>query len=86
MVRFHGRNTKNWNMKTETATPRFKYLYTREELEPWVPKVEHLAEQTRETHVLMNNCYRDFGVRNARDLGDMLDLTLGSPSDEPDSG
>jgi uncharacterized protein YecE (DUF72 family) len=81
MIRFHGRNTKNWTMKTETATPRFRYLYTREELEPWVPKVEHLAEQTRETHVLMNNCYRDFGVRNARDLGDMLDLTLGSPSE-----
>jgi uncharacterized protein YecE (DUF72 family) len=79
MVRFHGRNTKNWNMKSETATPRFQYLYTREELEPWVPKVEALAEQTRETHVLMNNCYRDFGVRNARDLGDMLDLILTSP-------
>ena len=38
-----------------------------------------MAEQTRETHVLMNNCYRDFGVRNARDLGDMLDLILTSP-------
>src|SRR5215212_4520306 len=68
MVRFHGRNTKNWNMKTETATPRFQYLYSREELADWVPKVEHLAEQTRETPVLMNNCYRDFGVRNAQDL------------------
>jgi hypothetical protein len=34
----------------------------------------------------MNNCYRDFGVRNARDLGDMLDLTLGSPSNEPATG
>jgi hypothetical protein len=28
----------------------------------------------RETHVLMNNCYRDFAVRNARELGDLLDL------------
>ena len=82
MVRFHGRNTKNWNMKTETATPRFQYLYTREELEPWVPKVEALAEQTRETHVLMNNCYRDFGVRNARDLGDMLNLILTTPEED----
>jgi uncharacterized protein YecE (DUF72 family) len=84
MVRFHGRNRENWNMKTETATPRFKYLYTRDELADWVPKVEQLAEQTRETHVLMNNCYRDFGVRNARDLGDMLDLALEAPESEED--
>jgi len=79
MVRFHGRNTETWNIRSETATPRFRYLYTRAELDEWVPKVERLAEQTRETHVLMNNCYRDFGVRNARDLGDMLDVTLADP-------
>ena len=30
---------------------------------------EELAAQTRETHVLMNNCYRDFAVRNASELG-----------------
>jgi hypothetical protein len=24
----------------------------------------------------MNNCYQDFAVRNARDLGAMLDLDL----------
>ena len=76
MVRFHGRNTETWNTKTETATPRFRYLYSKDELTEWVPRVEQLAEQTRETHVLMNNCYRDFAVRNARDLGSMLDLDL----------
>jgi hypothetical protein len=26
--------------------------------------------------VLMNNCYRDFAVRNAKELGDLLDLDL----------
>lgn len=84
MVRFHGRNTANWNLKTETATPRFQYLYTEQELQEWVPKVERLAEQARETHVLMNNCYRDYGVRNARDLADMLGLTPGDSS-SPDA-
>ena len=34
-------------------------------------------EQTRETHVLMNNCYQDFAVRNGRELGDLLGLDLG---------
>ena len=78
MVRFHGRNRENWEAKTETASPRFAYDYAKEELQEWVPKIESLAEQTRETHVLMNNCYRDFSVRNAAELGGLLDLDLGS--------
>jgi uncharacterized protein YecE (DUF72 family) len=76
MVRFHGRNKTAWKTKVETAADRFKYDYAKEELEEWVPKIDSLATQARETHVLMNNCYRDFAVRNARDLGAMLDLDL----------
>jgi uncharacterized protein YecE (DUF72 family) len=41
-----------------------------------VPKVEALAAEARETHVLMNNCYQDYAVRSARELGDLLDLEL----------
>jgi uncharacterized protein YecE (DUF72 family) len=77
LVRFHGRDPGAWETRSESAAERFKYLYTREELQQWVPKVETLAAKTRETHVLMNNCYRDFGVRNARDMGDLLDVQLG---------
>ena len=33
-----------------------------------------LATETRETHVLMNNCYRDFAVRNGSELGGLLGL------------
>ncbi|HEU4528936.1 MAG TPA: DUF72 domain-containing protein [Actinomycetota bacterium] len=73
MVRFHGRNTETWNMKSETATPRFRYEYSRDELAEWVPRIRKIAAETRETHVLMNNCYRDFAVNNARDLGDLLE-------------
>jgi uncharacterized protein YecE (DUF72 family) len=76
MVRFHGRDPKAWRTKSESASERFRYDYAKEELQEWVPKIEGLAEETRETHVLMNNCYRDFAVRNARDLGAMLDLDL----------
>ncbi len=78
MVRFHGRDPVAWKTKSETASERFRYDYPKEELEEWVPKIDSLAKQTRETHVLMNNCYRDFAVRNARELGDLLDLDLGS--------
>jgi uncharacterized protein YecE (DUF72 family) len=76
MVRFHGRDPEAWKTKSETASARFRYDYEKDELQEWVPKIEDLAEQTRETHVLMNNCYRDFAVRNARDLGALLDLQL----------
>lgn len=72
MVRFHGRNNEVWERKNISASERFRYLYTQEELGEWVPRIRGLAEQARETHVLMNNCYRDYSVTNARDLGQML--------------
>jgi uncharacterized protein YecE (DUF72 family) len=74
MVRFHGRNREAWETKSESASERFRYDYSQAELGEWVPRIEALAEETRETHVLMNNCYRDFAVRNARELGDLLGL------------
>jgi uncharacterized protein YecE (DUF72 family) len=77
MVRFHGRDKEVWAKKNIPASERFRYDYTRTELEEWVPKVESLAAEVRETHVLMNNCYQDYAVRSARELGDLLDLDLG---------
>jgi uncharacterized protein YecE (DUF72 family) len=74
MVRFHGRNRDAWETKSDTASERFRYDYSPAELGEWVPRIESLSEETRETHVLMNNCYRDFAVRNARELGDLLHL------------
>ncbi|HZP90376.1 MAG TPA: DUF72 domain-containing protein [Actinomycetota bacterium] len=73
MVRFHGRNTETWAKKSETATERFRYEYAQQELAGWVPMIRDLARRTRETHVLMNNCYRDFAVNNARQLRALLE-------------
>ena len=70
VVRFHGRDPEAWQKKT--VTERFRYLYNEDELAEWVPKVEHLTEQAREVHVLMNNCYRDQAVTNAAQLADLL--------------
>jgi uncharacterized protein YecE (DUF72 family) len=72
IVRFHGRNDDNWDRKGITAAERFRYLYDRQELRDWVPKVEQLAEEAEQVHVLMNNCYQDYGVRNASDLRHLL--------------
>jgi uncharacterized protein YecE (DUF72 family) len=73
VVRFHGRDREAWQHKGPTATPRFRYLYKERELREWVPKIEHLAEGARNVHVLLNNCYEDYAVRNARDLSSLLD-------------
>ena len=72
MVRFHGRDPKAWQTKSETASERFRYDYSKDELAEWVPRVQELSDQVRETHVLMNNCYRDFAVVNAQQLGALL--------------
>jgi uncharacterized protein YecE (DUF72 family) len=74
MVRFHGRDREVWAKKNVSASERFRYEYSESELREWVPRIEGLAEQARETHVLMNNCYRDFAVNNARQLADLLGL------------
>lgn len=73
VVRFHGRNREVWERKTKTAAERFEYDYSRGELEGWAPKIVELAKQSRETHVVMNNCYRDYAVNNARTLAGLLD-------------
>ncbi len=72
-VRFHGRNTEEWDKPQQIATPRFAYRYTQQELSPWVPKLKELAARAEEVHVLMNNCYQDYAVQNARDLGELLE-------------
>ncbi|TMK96430.1 MAG: DUF72 domain-containing protein, partial [Actinobacteria bacterium] len=51
----------------------FRYDYSKKELEEWVPKVESLAERAKETHAIMNNCYRDHAVRSARQLAALLE-------------
>jgi uncharacterized protein YecE (DUF72 family) len=72
LLRMHGHNASTWEKRSATAAERFDYLYTEDELCEWVPAVRRLAEEAREVHVLMNNCHRDYSVRNARQIGEML--------------
>jgi uncharacterized protein YecE (DUF72 family) len=72
VVRFHGRSETTWNARTATAAERFRYLYSQAELAELAARVAPAAEQAAETHLLMNNCYRDYSVRNAAELRDLL--------------
>jgi uncharacterized protein YecE (DUF72 family) len=70
VMRFHGHNDAEW--ESGSVQKRFKYLYSKRELETWAPKIKELASSTESTHVLMNNCYRDYAQRNARELAELL--------------
>jgi uncharacterized protein YecE (DUF72 family) len=73
VVRFHGRDPEIWEKKVQTAAERFRYEYKEKELEEWVPRIEALASEAKETHVVMNNCYENYAVKNARQLADLLE-------------
>jgi uncharacterized protein YecE (DUF72 family) len=72
VVRFHGRRTETWEAKGIPTVERFRYLYDRDELEEWVPRIREAASQAKDTHVLMNNCYANYGSTNARELAALL--------------
>jgi len=72
VVRFHGHSDK-W--ESRDIYERFGYLYSEDELRGWAPKVRELGEQAAETHVLLNNCYRNYAQLNARQLADLLSST-----------
>lgn len=72
VVRFHGRNIDNWEKKGISVAERFNYLYRDEELAEWLPGLAELAAKVKQLNVLFNNCYADYGVRNAQGISKMM--------------
>jgi uncharacterized protein YecE (DUF72 family) len=72
LIRFHGRRVETWEARGIPVVERFRYLYSREELAEWVPRIREAAEEAREMHILMNNCYANYGSTNARELAALL--------------
>jgi uncharacterized protein YecE (DUF72 family) len=69
-MRFHGHNDVDW--ESGSVQKRFKYLYSEKELKAWAPRIERMAEEAEETHVLMNNCYSSYAQQNAKELAELL--------------
>ena len=72
VIRFHGRRVETWEAKGIPVVERFRYLYDGDELGEWVPRVREAAAVTKSLHVLMNNCYANYGTTNARELAELL--------------
>jgi uncharacterized protein YecE (DUF72 family) len=69
VVRMHGHSEK-WDSKD--IHERFGYRDTDGELGEWAARVAALARDAEFTHVLFNNCYRDYAQTNARQLAALL--------------
>ena len=67
-IRFHGRNTKGhyW----------YNYLYSEQELKPWVEKVNEIREQTKILRIYFNNHYGGKAVVNAMQFKEMIGVSL----------
>ena len=73
-VRLHGRRYDTW-FSDNPATPaheRYNYLYSEEELDPWVARIRTVNQHTRNTFVVTNNHYQGKAVVNALQLISIL--------------
>jgi uncharacterized protein YecE (DUF72 family) len=71
-ARLHGRNYEKWFAHAETWE-RYNYLYSAQELEPWVERIEKMARK-KETYVVTNNHFRGQAILNAADLKESLGM------------
>src|SRR5258708_9789748 len=65
-ARLHGRNYEKWFSHGE-SWERYNYLYSKEELAPWVDRIQTMAE-AKETYVVTNNHFRGQAIVNAVEL------------------
>jgi uncharacterized protein YecE (DUF72 family) len=67
-IRFHGRNTKGhyW----------YNYIYSKEELKPWIEKVSQIKQETKVLRIYFNNHYGGKAVINALQLKEMTITSL----------
>ncbi len=71
-VRFHGRNRESWMKRGASVAERFNYFYSAEELFEWIPKIRRLEERSGEVHLMFNNCFNGYAVRNASEMAELL--------------
>jgi len=71
-VRLHGRNYQDWFREKAPRDDRYNYLYSLDELEPWITRIKEIAAKTKEAYVITNNHFRGQAVVNALELKSTL--------------
>jgi uncharacterized protein YecE (DUF72 family) len=73
-IRLHGRRYDTW-FTEDPAVPaheRYNYLYSPEDLAPWIARVRKVTARARETFVVTNNHFQGKSVVNALQLINIL--------------
>jgi uncharacterized protein YecE (DUF72 family) len=81
-VRLHGRNYENWFKEKAVRDERYNYLYSIDELEPWIARIREVASESTETYVITNNHFRGQAVVNALEIKSTL-VEQRVPAPEP---
>lgn len=71
-VRLHGRNYQDWFREKAPRDDRYNYLYSLDELEPWITRIKEIAKKTKESYVITNNHFRGQAVVNALEIKSTL--------------
>ena len=71
-VRLHGRNYQDWFREKAPRDDRYNYLYSPDELEPWIARIKEIAKKTKESYVITNNHFRGQAVVNALEMKAVL--------------
>ncbi len=69
-IRFHGRNKKEW-WAGDNRT-RYDYLYSDQELQEWLPRIQHMTRKAETLFVFFNNHWKGQAVLNAGRLKELL--------------
>jgi uncharacterized protein YecE (DUF72 family) len=72
-IRLHGRNYRDWFREDAGRDARYDYLYSEEELDPWVEKISEVSETASSTYVITNNHFRGQAVVNALQIRSRLE-------------
>src|SRR4030095_456589 len=71
-VRLHGRNYQNWFREQAPRDDRYNYLYSLDELDPWITRIKDVAKQTKESYVITNNHFLGKAVVNALEIKSII--------------
>ena len=72
-VRLHGRNYQDWFRAQAPRDDRYNYLYSVDELDPWITRIREVAKQAKESYVITNNHFLGKAVVNALEIKALLD-------------
>lgn len=70
-LRLHGRNREKW-WDGKSASERHDYLYTPDELRPWVQAIVEQRDGLTQVYLMMQNTTKGHALKNLRMLGDLF--------------